>query len=256
MRKMGLSQRQGPMAEKELRTRPRRAPGEGRQLLLAAGREVFAERGYSGASTREIADRAGLAETLLFRNFGSKAQLYSAILGELLNDFLKSWREVLDGIEPRTPEHVIPEFVGHFYDFFRENRGLMFSYFASSVFEPEIISLDRSPVFVEALDTLLRWSQYEFPEIRNQDETYLLITNRAMAGMILSTALFDDWLGVSPAEGSDEVGSDGRVRPTRNEIVAVLTDFVLYPIRPNSRSTPDSTAPPPLRPVKRVRTGK
>jgi AcrR family transcriptional regulator len=202
--------------------------------LLAAGREVFSERGYARSSTREIADRAGIAETLLFRNFGSKAQLYSSILGDSLNEFLKSWRQVLDEIEPRRPENVAREFVGHWYDFFRENRGLMLSYIADSVFEPEVVPLDRSPVFVQALDTLMRWSQYEFPEVRKQDETQLLLCNRALTGMILSMALFEDWLGVSPAEGNGEVGHDGRVRPTRDQIVAELTDFVLYRIRGRS----------------------
>ena len=40
----------------------------------------------------------------------------------------------------------------------------MLSYIATSVFEPDVIPIDRSPVFVQALDTLARWSQYEFPE--------------------------------------------------------------------------------------------
>jgi AcrR family transcriptional regulator len=215
-------------------TRPRRAPGVGRQLLLSAGRQVFSERGYARASTREIAERAGIAETLLFRNFGSKAQLYTSIMAESLNEFLESWRKALDVIQPRTPENVAHEFVAHFYDFLRENRGLMLSYIATSVFEPEVIPLDRSPVFVQALDTLARWSQYEFPEVRKQDETHVLLSNRALAGMILSMALFDDWLGVSPAEKKGEAGLDGRVRPTREEIIAELTDFLLYRIRGNS----------------------
>ncbi|MDT7609129.1 MAG: hypothetical protein QOG96_3632, partial [Pseudonocardiales bacterium] len=33
--------------------------GHGRRLLLAAAGELFAERGYGGTSTRDIADRAG-----------------------------------------------------------------------------------------------------------------------------------------------------------------------------------------------------
>jgi hypothetical protein len=152
-------------------------------------------------------------------------------MAESMNQFLESWRSALDEIRPRTPEHVAHEFVGHFYDYFRENRGLMLSYIATSVFEPEVIPLDRSPVFVQALDTLMRWSQYEFPEVRKRNETQLLLANRALAGMILSMALFDDWLGVARAEGNGVVG---RVRPSRDEIVAELTDFVLYRIRGSS----------------------
>lgn len=44
------------------------------RLLTAAGR-VYAEVGFRGATTRRIADEAGVNEVTLFRLFGSKAQL-------------------------------------------------------------------------------------------------------------------------------------------------------------------------------------
>lgn len=44
------------------------------KLLLAAGR-IYAEVGFRGATTRRIADEAGVNEVTLFRLFGSKAQL-------------------------------------------------------------------------------------------------------------------------------------------------------------------------------------
>ena len=55
--------------------RRRRARGEPRRLLLEAATDLFNERGYS-ASTRDIADRANVSETLMFRYFGSKAGLF------------------------------------------------------------------------------------------------------------------------------------------------------------------------------------
>ncbi|MBK9410707.1 MAG: TetR/AcrR family transcriptional regulator [Gemmatimonadetes bacterium] len=44
------------------------------KLLLAASR-IYAEVGFRGATTRRIADEAGVNEVTLFRLFGSKAQL-------------------------------------------------------------------------------------------------------------------------------------------------------------------------------------
>ena len=44
------------------------------KLLHAAGR-IYAEVGFRGATTRRIADEAGVNEVTLFRLFGSKAQL-------------------------------------------------------------------------------------------------------------------------------------------------------------------------------------
>lgn len=46
-----------------------------RQKLLEAAAAVFAESGFRGATTRRIAEVAGVNEVTLFRQFGSKSQL-------------------------------------------------------------------------------------------------------------------------------------------------------------------------------------
>jgi AcrR family transcriptional regulator len=46
-----------------------------RQKLLEAAGRVYAEGGFRGATTRRIAEEAGVNEVTLFRLFGSKAQL-------------------------------------------------------------------------------------------------------------------------------------------------------------------------------------
>jgi len=50
------------------------------QALVDAATSVFAERGYDCATTREIAERAGVSEGLIHRYFGSKRGLLLAIL--------------------------------------------------------------------------------------------------------------------------------------------------------------------------------
>jgi len=63
---------------------PRRAnlrPDEpGREKVLDAGRELFAQRGYHATSIAEIGERAGIAKSVLYHHFGSKAGLYEAIV--------------------------------------------------------------------------------------------------------------------------------------------------------------------------------
>lgn len=49
------------------------------QILVAAG-ELFARKGFAGTTTRELASAAGLNEALLFRHFGSKEEIYWAVL--------------------------------------------------------------------------------------------------------------------------------------------------------------------------------
>lgn len=52
--------------------------------LFEATVRVFAERGYSAATTQEIAARAGVNEVTLFRRYGTKAALIEAALTHCL----------------------------------------------------------------------------------------------------------------------------------------------------------------------------
>lgn len=51
---------------------------ERRTDIVRAAREVFLERGFAGARTREIAERAGITEQFLFRVFNGKEDIYTA----------------------------------------------------------------------------------------------------------------------------------------------------------------------------------
>jgi AcrR family transcriptional regulator len=53
---------------------------ERRQAIVKAVRRVFAEKGFHGTTTRELAKAAGVSEALLFKHFPSKEALYSAML--------------------------------------------------------------------------------------------------------------------------------------------------------------------------------
>lgn len=51
-----------------------------RERIVAAAREVIARKGKRGATTREIADLAGVNEATLFRHFGNKESLILAVV--------------------------------------------------------------------------------------------------------------------------------------------------------------------------------
>ncbi len=58
-------------------------PEDTRQRILQAARQLFSEVGYALATTRLIAEAAGVNEVTLFRHFGSKKALLMACLGEI-----------------------------------------------------------------------------------------------------------------------------------------------------------------------------
>jgi AcrR family transcriptional regulator len=59
------------------RDRQRRSSSEIRDLILASARAEFAEKGYARTTNRDIANHAGVAMSVLYRNFETKAELFS-----------------------------------------------------------------------------------------------------------------------------------------------------------------------------------
>lgn len=80
-----------------------------RTALLRAGMACFAERGFDGASMRQIADRAGRPLSLLSHHFGSKEGLYLEVFRHLLHT--QSQNPVLNPPEaealPASPEEAL-----------------------------------------------------------------------------------------------------------------------------------------------------
>lgn len=58
---------------------------EVRRRILDAAEEVFAARGYGAATTREIAERAGIGKRMLFYWFTSKDAVYRAVLERVVS---------------------------------------------------------------------------------------------------------------------------------------------------------------------------
>jgi len=59
---------------------PRLTAEARRQAIVEAVRDVFAEKGFDGTTTRELAKAAGVSEALLYKHFPSKESLYAAML--------------------------------------------------------------------------------------------------------------------------------------------------------------------------------
>ena len=68
-----------------------------KERILASATALVSEKGYLGATTREIAREAGVTELTLFRHFGSKEQLFEELLSR--STFLPALRELLPDID-------------------------------------------------------------------------------------------------------------------------------------------------------------
>jgi TetR/AcrR family transcriptional regulator len=68
--------------------------------ILKAAEAVFAKKGFNGASTAEIARRAGVPKPNLHYYFRTKQVLYAGVLDRILEIWLDAMDEIRPGAEP------------------------------------------------------------------------------------------------------------------------------------------------------------
>jgi AcrR family transcriptional regulator len=99
-----------------------------REVIEQAATEVFAERGYQGASMDEIARRSGVSAPVVYDHFASKLDLYRRLLERHRDELLALWREHL--VPGAAPEPALDAWARYVEDhpfawklLFRETTG-------------------------------------------------------------------------------------------------------------------------------------
>lgn len=135
----------------------------GRERMLVAIREAaiteFSRHGFKGASTKAIAERAGLSKPHLHYYISSKEELYEDLLYEVLN----SWSDAFAfDSKSDDPKDVLSQYVRRKLDYALDSPGL------SGIFTSEVLSGGRYlgkywPVAVKStqqkVDLINRWIQ-------------------------------------------------------------------------------------------------
>jgi AcrR family transcriptional regulator len=102
-----------PPKSTEAVPRPPRMPGEDRRRqLLRVAVESFAQNGFSGTKTKDIAAAAGVSEAILFRHFASKEDLYHAILDEKEATMGDRWFVEMNELAERRDDRGLFQHVG------------------------------------------------------------------------------------------------------------------------------------------------
>jgi AcrR family transcriptional regulator len=78
-------------------TSSRSTAAERRAHLLEVAMHEFAQRGYEGGSTERIARAAGISQPYVFRLFGSKLQLFLAVIERCFEDTHEMFRTAAAG---------------------------------------------------------------------------------------------------------------------------------------------------------------
>ena len=109
--------------------------------MFDAALTVLAQRGYAGATTRRIAEAAGINEVTLFRRFGDKRQLILAAIHAPL-DRLASTGLVASG----DLEADLVRVVEYYSDLFRDRDGLVGTLLLEGARDPDVAALIAEPI--------------------------------------------------------------------------------------------------------------
>lgn len=102
------------IAERQARERETR-----RSAILGAARSLLIERGFSGTTTKEIAERCELSEATLFFYFKNKQEIFTSLLFE----GIEFWTRRLDEIrtEKLPPRRRLARIWAFFQEVYREH---------------------------------------------------------------------------------------------------------------------------------------
>jgi AcrR family transcriptional regulator len=84
---------------------------ERRRAILEAIRSVFAEKGFHGTTTKELAEAAGVSEALLFKHFPSKDAMYAAMQQTCWSEVAEREMQRLAELPPSTSSLVMLVYV-------------------------------------------------------------------------------------------------------------------------------------------------
>jgi len=90
-----------------MKTATKLSSDERRAAIIKSVRRVFADKGFHGTTTRELADAAGVSEALLYKHFPTKEALFSAMQFSCYGAQYHGKLEELMDLEPSSSTLVL-----------------------------------------------------------------------------------------------------------------------------------------------------
>jgi len=141
----------------------RLSAAERKDAVLDAARIEFADKGYAGTSTEDIAARAGISQPYLFRLFGTKKELFKASVARSFRETLEMFQKAAEGLRGEEALHAIGQaYMEQLQSDRTWLRAQMQAYTASD--DPEIRQVVRAG-FGDLIAYVRRVSGADWPEI-------------------------------------------------------------------------------------------
>ena len=97
---------------------------ETEQKILDVALKEFAEKGYKGATVRDIAIKSGFNDSTLFRRFKSKRDLFEAVINQGHEKMHGEFDSILHDRVYETPRDFLETFIKDYAVLMEENLGI------------------------------------------------------------------------------------------------------------------------------------
>jgi AcrR family transcriptional regulator len=175
--------------------KPRRKADIARNNIIAAAQEIFAERGYARATTRDIAGRAQSSEVLLFRYFQSKANLFREAFVDPFDGMLKTFLEAQSGDPGPDPFSGSEDFVKNLFNVVSEHRNIFFTLISTRLYEAGAAEEQvNAGGFKEYFRVAVERIEAELHVLCVTPVVSPDISSRISFVSVIATALFHDWI--------------------------------------------------------------
>jgi AcrR family transcriptional regulator len=186
-----------------------------KEELLKATLKLISEKGYLGATTREIAQEAGVTELTLFRHFGSKERLFEEILKGYT--FLPMLKELLPELEGLSFEDALTLIATRFLLSLKERKSMVKIMYSEVTSYPVKIREVYNKFIDEMRTTLALYFESQ--------QSRALIRRNMSSDMAARVFL---WILFSYFRSEEIMRSSGMKKKTMEKDVRVIIDIFMH----------------------------
>jgi AcrR family transcriptional regulator len=196
-------------------------------LILEAATTVFSRKGYAQTTTDDIAAEAGVARSVMFRHFTSKAELFRAAELQPFLDLVTTFKESLEAQadELWDEERLMRTVVEIVYDSFRSHRNGVIAIASMQTLDADAYQEAQAVLNDAFSDVVARSTEHNrrrgWPPQKN-----LELSIRMVIGMVASMSVLE---GLFVPQG--------RRRPSRSQLIDHLTAVALHGVCAESAVT-------------------
>jgi len=96
---------------------------ERRAQIINVSKKLFSQKGFNGTTTKKIAEASGISEAMIFCHFGSKEDLYTAIIDQRIQEVGDAFSD--EALRAHDDERVFGELARFILDKTSENPTML-----------------------------------------------------------------------------------------------------------------------------------